>query len=1018
MKKRSLGIVFALMLVGCAGLVAEANEPVVEFNRDIRPILSDKCFACHGPDKNTREGDLRLDVEADAKRDLGGYAAIVVGDHEDSELWYRITTDDKKELMPPAKSNKTLTAREKELLKRWIDQGAKWEDHWSFEPVKKHPVPDVNKREFVRNPIDAFILARLQSEGMGVAKFADRRTLIRRLYFDLIGLPPTPEQVEAFVKDDSEGAYEKVVDGLLGSEHFGERLAVYWLDLVRYADTLGYHGDQVRSVSPYRDYVIRAFNKNMPFDQFTIENLAGDLLPNATLDQKVASTYNRLNRASAEGGGQPKEYLAKYVADRVRTTSGAWLALTLGCAECHDHKFDPISAKDFYSFGAFFADIKEKGIVGGANHIEKFAVPTMAQRERLDEIGKRLGQLEAELNVPYAKQSGEVMQAFAAWEKDAGKKGDAYSVLDVKHAKATGKAVLEVQGDGAILATGPNPAKTTYLIRGEAQGDKVTGIKLDILPHDSLPAKGPGRASNGNFVMNEIEVRVNGQAVKVVKVGASHSQGNYGIENLLKNKTGWAILPQIGKANWGVFALGGGPEAKNGKPLNVEVKLVFNYGSSHALGHIKLSTTGEGNAIEAVKGVPGEIKQILDVAVDKRNAGQVEKLYGYFKQTGAVFKGLRDEIAVLKGERDQINKSAVTTLAVSSGQPRVMRVLPRGNWMDDSGEVVQPGYVEYITKVESKERLTRLDLAKWLVSKENPLTARVFTNRMWMLMFGRGITNTPDDFGAQGEWPTHPKLLDYLAGYFMDSGWDIKKTVKHIVMSNTYRLSTQADPEAIARDPYNKLFGRQSAFRLEAEFVRDNILAVSGLLVDELGGVSAKPYQPAGYWAQLNFPKRRYQADKGEQQYRRGVYTHWQRTFLHPSLLAFDAPAREECTAQRARSNTPLQALVLLNDPSYVEAARVFAQRILLEGEGGVEGRIKFAVREALQREATAIELKQLGALYEEELARYKADAKDVEDVLKVGLAPVSDKVDRVELASWMSVARVMFNLHETITRY
>jgi hypothetical protein len=805
---------------------------VVEFNRDIRPILSNTCFTCHGPDSNNRKADLRLDQELSARR------VLVPGKTGKSELYRRITAKKLKERMPPAKHNKQLTPREIELIGRWIDQGAKWQGHWSLLTPKRPALPPKGGGKewgnWPRNAVDHFILARLEREGLKPSIEADRRTLIRRLSFDLIGLPPTPEEIDAFLADTSPTAYEKLVDRLLASKHFGERMALYWLDLVRYADTCGYHSDNHRDIALYRDYVIAAFNDNKPFDRFTIEQLAGDLLPGATTEQEIASGYNRLLQTTEEGGAQAKEYTAKYAADRVRNVSTVWMGTTMGCAECHDHKFDPFTTKEFYKFAAFFADLQERAV----GRQDQTLLPTPAQAARLKKLEDQIAKLQKIMATP----TPELDAAQTRWEEEARKVG--------------------------------------------------------------------------------------------------------------------------------------------------------------------------------VKGLPKNIAAILALDPARRTAKQNQELATHYRNLAPQLAPTRKELADLQRQKTETLKFIPTTLISKSGPTRLMRVLPRGNWLDDSGEIVQPALPASLPKWEVKGRkATRLDLAKWLTAAEHPLTARVFVNRLWMLTFGQGIVKTMDDFGAQGTWPSHPELLDWLAVEFQESGWDVKHLLKLLVTSSTYRQTSTATDQLKQHDLYNILVGRQGRFRLDAEMVRDNALAISGLLSRKMGGPSVKPYQPPGYWAYLNFPKREWQKDKGEELYRRGLYTYWCRTFLHPSLLAFDASTREECTAQRPRSNTPQQALVLLNDPTYVEAARVLAERIIREGGSGIEKRLQFAFRQALQRRAQPAEVKLLSGLYEQHRQQYQGDKTAAEALLRIGDRAAPKDLAAPELAAWTSVARVILNLHETITR-
>ena len=741
---RWIGLLGLLVAVGTWPSAAAADT--LRFNRDIRPILSGKCFSCHGPDANHREADLRFDNREGALADLGGYAAVVPGSPEKSELLARIHTDDADDLMPPPKTGKPLTDAEKQLLRDWIAQGAEYEQHWAYLPAKRPALPKVGNRAWPSGAIDHFILARLENENSAPSAQADHATLVRRLHFDLTGLPPSPRLAKRLAKASEN--YLTIVDELLAAPQFGERLASYWLDLVRYADTVGYHGDQDHAITPYRDWVIKAFNDNLPFDRFTAAQLAGDLLPDSTVNDKIASGYNRLLQTSHEGGVQQKEYLAKYSADRVRNLSNAWLGATMGCSECHDHKFDPFTQRDFYSMAAYFADVDDLQTFRGSN---------------------------------------------------------------------------------------------------------------------SLPTT--------------------------------------------RN-----------------------PEMKVVSPLDV---------------------TGQ----ETRTMVTGRVK------------------------------------------------------------PRTIRVLSRGNWMDGSGETVLPTTPHFLPTLETKERATRLDLANWLTRPENPLTARVFVNRLWYLFFGNGLSRTLDDTGSQGEWPTHPELLDWLAVEFIESGWDIKHLVRLIVTSSAYRQSSLVNADAVERDPTNRLLARQGRFRFPAETIRDNALAIGGLLNGEMGGAVSRPYQPAGYYAPLNFPKRTYQPDADASQHRRGVYMHWQRQFLHPMLRAFDAPTREECTAQRPVSNTPLAALTLMNDPTFVEAAKGFAVRILTEGGTTQTERLTWAWQTAVARTPTVDELTVANKFVQQALDRYANDAKAAEKLISVGLSTPPSHLSHNELAGWANVALALLNLSEAITR-
>jgi mono/diheme cytochrome c family protein len=823
----SLGVALLLVLLAARAWAADggpAGKRPVDYNRDIRPLFANHCYACHGPDGGKRRAGLRLDV-----REVAVRQAIVPGDAANSPLVERISSSDPDERMPPPASKRPpLSAAAIALIRQWIAAGAKFDPHWAYVPPARPPLPEVKQQDWPRNPIDRFIAAAQEERGLRPSPEADPRRLVRRLWLDLTGLAPGPEEIDAFRADHSPAAFERQVERLLASPHYGERMATYWLDVARYADSCGYHSDNEREVWMYRDYVIQAFRDNKPFDRFTVEQLAGDLLPDAGREQKIASGYNRLLQTTEEGGAQPKEYTAKYAADRVRNTATAWLGSTLGCAQCHDHKFDPFKTKDFYCFAAFFADVQESAV----GRQPQTPMPTPEQAAELSELDRQIAELE---------RGG--VKGKPGGAKDEGRRGDA-----------------------------------------------------------GTPRRGEGK---------------------------------------------------------------------------------------------------------------------------EKAAAAKEKPGG-------------EKLAALKRRKEELVKAIPTTLISVAGPPRVVRVLHRGNWQDDSGELVEPAVPAFFGRLEVKDRrANRLDLARWLVARQNPLVARVFVNRLWKLFFGQGLVKTLDDCGTQGALPTHPELLDWLAVEFIASGWDVKHMVRLIVTSRTYQQSSQSNAELDGRDPANLWLARQGRWRLDAEMIRDNALAVSGLLVRRVGGPSVKPYQPAGYWDFLNFPTRQWVADHGENQYRRGLYTFRQRTFLQPSLLAFDASTNEECTVERAQSNTPMQALVLLDDPTYVEAARVFAARILLEGGKGTAPlsptiaarrfpresgqspaeRLRLAFRQALGREPAPAESELLLALHEKQLAAYKADEAAARKLLAVGDAKAPDGLAPVELAAWTAVARVILNLHELITR-
>ena len=869
-------------LLGVAASAPGAERAVparIEFNRDVRPILSDNCFYCHGPDASHRKAKLRLDVrEVAVER-----GAISPGKPAESELVALIRSADPEEAMPPPDSHKKLSARDKAVLERWIEQGAEYQRHWAYEPPKRPALPALGDREaagqrageknnspalslssslrLTPNPIDALVAARLAEVGLEPSPAADRRTLIRRLHADLLGVPPTPAEVAAFEQDRAPDAYARLVERLLASPHYGERMAIGWLDVVRFADTIGYHSDNPRNVWPYRDWVIASFNANKRFDRFTLEQIAGDLLPDANQETRVGSAFNRLLLSTEEGGAQPKDYESRMLADRVRAIGAAWLGQTTGCAQCHDHKFDPFTQKDFYALGAFFADVKEAAI---GRREDGMLVTTPEQAAQLQALETKV----AAAQQGVARRAPEIDAAQAEWEN----------------------------------------ALSVPVSAGEAAENVAWKAKASATP---------------------------------------------------------------------------GTKA-------------------------------------AVPAPPRDVAAALRKAPAKRSAREQQAVRNHFRtKVSTVARVELDALAAAEAARQRYVAELPHCLVTEAApQRRTVRILPRGDWMDETGEVVRAALPAYLPQPDFGGREpTRLDLAQWLVSRENPLTARTVVNRLWRQFFGTGLSKVPSDLGAQGEPPPNAALLDWLACEFMDSGWDVKHVVRTIVTSATYRQVSTASAAALAADPENREHARQSRFRLEAELVRDYALATGGLLSTRIGGPSVKPYQPDRYWENLNFPTRDYVTDRGEAQYRRGVYVWWQRTFLHPSLLAFDAPSREECAAERNRSNLPQQALVLLNDPTYVEAARGLAARIFAEGGATDAARFGWAWQRALQRAPRPEETRTVTALLAEHRTRYRADAAAATALLATGDAPLPPDVDRAELAAWTHIARVLLNLHEFITR-
>lgn len=1017
-------------VVGALGTTVAAPDTelppeTISFNRHIRPILSDKCYACHGPDGNARQAGLRLDVPPS---DANVSPVVVPGDPVASELIRRITTDDPDDQMPPPDQERQLTDGQRALLRAWVEQGGTYEPHWSYIPPRDDETTRPADFGQFPNPIDAFVNRRLAREDVPVAGPAEKRILVRRLHWDILGIPPTPAVAEGFVATNDPGAYEALVDSLLASPHYGERMAMDWLDAVRYADTNGYHSDEFRSIYSYRDYVIDAFNANMPFDQFTREQLAGDLLPDPTRDQLIASGYNRLNQITAEGGAQAKEYIAKYAADRVRTTATVWMGTTMGCAECHDHKFDPITAKDFYSFEAFFADIEEKGVYhSGDIWAPRMYLPTPAQAEREKILRHSIETLETKL-VTYTP----ALEADRnAWEDTlrAQRSGEIspwrHPVPTLLNAQAA-ETTLTAQDDLRISARGAEAPKDTYTVEFPADGEPVTAVLLEAL---NDPDTGGLSRGGSNFVLTNFSVayRAPGgerQDVAIASVSADFEQDNFPVAHALDKdpRSGWATNAHEDKTEHAaVFRLAEALSTEAGGVLVIVLDFQSPH-TAHALDSFRIGFTADTVATRSPwETIPESLRNAIAAEDGTRTPEQAEAVANYYLAITPLLDGDRAALATNKtGLESLLNGMATTLITKVREEPRDIRILPRGNWLDESGPLVEPATPDVLPAlgVEGR-RANRLDLANWLVRDDNPLTARVTMNRLWKRFFGTGISKVLDDVGAQGEWPTHPDLLDWLALEFVRSGWDMKHMVRLMVTSEAYRRSSETSPALLARDPYNRLLARQSRFRVEAELVRDSALAISGLLDRDLGGRSVYPYQPDGYYANCNTfgGDLSYNTEADENQYRRGLYTFWKRSFLHPSMLAFDAPTREECTAERTVSNTPLQALVLLNDPSYVEAARAFAQRIMREGGDRSDDRIALAFHYALSRDPSEEETTMLRDLYHAHLMEYTNDPEAANAILQVGIVPAPDGVDPVDLAAWISVTRVILNLHETITR-
>ncbi|MEO2161058.1 MAG: PSD1 and planctomycete cytochrome C domain-containing protein [bacterium] len=1161
------GITVAL----CSASAADggpSGDRTLRFATDVRPILSEHCFPCHGFDENKREAGLRFDQREGAFNLLpsGGHA-IVPGEPENSLLVARTSATDSSERMPPAEFNRPLNADQVATLEQWIKEGAKWEEHWSFAPVADDAPPATTES---LKPIDAFIRARLAQSSLEPSPEADPITLLRRVTYDLTGLPPTSEEVEAFLKDPSPEAYSAAVDRLLDSPRYGEHMGRYWLDAARYGDTHGLHLDNFRMMWPYRDWVINAFNENKPFDDFVVEQLAGDLLPESTIDQKVASGFNRCNVTSAEGGMIKAEYLSLYAKDRAETTGTVFLGLTMGCAQCHDHKYDAISMQDYYSMYAFFNSLDEDASDGNKEDPRlSIPVPGREQQAQLDALDEQRDVYATQLDAPIP----ELDALQADWEDQWRQRlEDRWLILVPELATSTHDTDLVIQGDDSILAQGPNPAKETYEITAHSHISDITGVRLEAMVGEGSPASVPGRAHNQNFVLTHFQVETFpaghpelAQEVELVSAQASFSQDKYPVAGALDEAiSGWAGLGSGGSRSATFIAaepfgfdggtgirvrlkhesqfpqhnlsrvrlaitsepalvptkLGGwhsvgpfgetngqkslsakyGPEervdldAKVGeaqlswtdRPEYVDGKVhlfenisgsTYLYREIHALtpralkvgvgsddgiriwlngelvhdnpvargvaldqdslelpleqgrNELLLKVANYGGAAgfafrkidESMDDVPSNVGAVLGLAPAERTPEHDKTIKYYYRGSHSPnwlkSREARDSVIA---EREVLQQSLPTTMVSRELEKRRQaHMLIRGQY-DQLGPEVQPRTPSALPPMGKEGPINRLDLAHWIVREDNPLTSRVTVNRFWQQFFGTGLVKTSEDFGAQGELPSHPELLDWLARHFMGSGWDVKGLVKSLVTSRTYMQSARSHEADQEQDPYNRLLARGPRFRLDGEMLRDTALFLSDSLIENRGGPSVKPYQPVGVWKAVGYSGSntvKYAQDQGDALYRRSIYTFWKRTAPPPNMVAFDAPSRESCTVRRSRTNTPLQALALLNDVQMVEAARRLAQRILSEGKGDVAARANESFRWVTSRVPTVKEQAILLQAIESQLALFKDQEEQAKLLIGMGNTPPPATMDARELAAWTHFSLLLLNLDEVITR-
>jgi hypothetical protein len=1159
-------VAITLAALGLCARLANAEQKPPDFRFEIRPILSKNCFACHGPDEAHRQADLRLD-ERDAAVDFG---AIVPGQPDESELIRRILSTDPDEQMPPADSGRKLTSEEIEKIKLWVAEGADYSRHWSYEPPQRREPPKVSRPDWCRNEIDRFVLSRLDEAGLTPEVEADRHRLIRRLSLDLIGLPPTIEEVDAFVADESPEAYECLVDKLLASPAYGEHWARKWLDLARYADTTGYEKDTTRKIWSFRDWVINALNTDMPFDQFTLEQLAGDLLPNATQDQIVATAFHRNTMQNDEGGTDNEEYRVAAVIDRVNTTMQVWMATTMGCCQCHTHKYDPFPHREYYELFAFFNQTADEDRY---DQEPLLLTPTPEQKQLKAELDR---QLEA-VNKEYDAQVAALSAAQRDWEQQVGAAID-WKPLRPTQVMSKAGATCTLLDDGSVLVSGTAPDTDTYTIQGNIEVNHITAIRLEALPHDSLPNGGPGRAEDGSFVISKLEVFQEpvrpAEGVRFVRVelprhdyltmsevevfsgdenvaltgtatqsstayeghaklaidGSTHPEFATGrsISHTAFNDNPWwevdlgkptnvdrvalwnegahpdrlgnsliSLLDQSRKTIWQheliyspnlattitvdeastpqfewaiadserkdfaaasaienndpklhgwspdlsangpqsivlglkdpiVAAAGSAAGNETGEPPVSTVRIVIDHRAQlgdrkrQTLGHFRILVTDDPHA--RAKSAPPAIRNIAAISAQKRTPDQTEQLTKYFQSQQPALKKLvaqREDIERRLTEEYKPDKTPIMKELVGNEQ-RKTHLLIRGSFLNP-GEEVSPDTPKVFPALADDLPRNRLGLAKWLVDRENPLTARVVANRQWEQLFGTGIVLTSEDFGSQGMLPTHPELLDWLAIELMDNGWSLKKLTKKIVMSAAYRQSSRTPPEKLARDPDNRLISRGPRDRLSAEQIRDQALAVSGLLSRKLGGPSVMPLQPDGVW-QVVYSDDRWQTSRGEDRYRRGLYTFWRRTNPYPSAMALDATSRETCTIRRISTNTPIAAFALLNDPVYVEAAQSLAKQIMQHASTDSATRATYAFRQVLARQPAVDEVQRLVALYDSERKHYE---QNVDAATKMAVSEISAQVTEVshlarkntlaDLAAWTVVSNVLLNLDETL---
>ena len=1033
---------FAFLLAFASlSVVRCAMAQDIDFNRDIRPILSDKCFHCHGPDTNHREADLRLDDQESAHQ-----YAIVAGDAQESEAYRRLVSDDPDLKMPPPASKKSMSPEEIEKIRLWIDSGAQYQDHWAFRKPERSE-PQTMNSNWGSNPIDAFILSKLREHGISPSLPAEKSTLLRRVTLDLTGLPPTPSERKAFLEDDRADAYERVVDRLLDSEAYGERMAQVWLDAARYADTMGYQADWERYQWRWRTWVIDAYNRNLPFDEFTIEQLAGDLLPDPSVEQLIATGFNRNHRINDEGGVIPEEYLVEYIVDRVETTAGTWMGLTFGCARCHDHKYDPFSQADFYRLYAFFNAVPEKGKEGRKGYADPYMrVATRGKQDEYAEVQREVSSAKAEHQRVIEGLSRQRDQWIEETAQALATATDPWQVVSVR-ATSDENLQFQEQEDRSQLVSGEFN-RPTYRVVVSPTERPISGIRIEALP-DSSHADG-SLSPAGNFILTSVTAAVRPirqelsqqeteqkqtdkesdakpSPVKIVSAIADYEQAGYPVRNAIdrKKRTGWGVDGHRKKEpRTAVFAFQKPVRLKANQELVLRLEFASQY-AQRAMGRFRVSVTEEKDpGFTANLGLPREVAAAIRKShVGKLTPSERKRLTEHHASVAPETQSTLQQVQAAEARLQDFETRHTTYVMVMREMetPRDTFVLERGLY-NKPGEKVEAGVpMERLGPLPPGSPGNRLGLAQWLVSGEHPLTSRVIVNRYWEMLFGRGLVATVEDFGLQGAYPTHPELLDWLATEYPRIGWDTKQMLKLMVMSQTYQQSSRVRPEIHARDPNNKWLSRMSRIRLPAEMIRDQTLFASGLLVQQIGGASVKPYQPEGLWKELSFQDKKRSTDfylrgEGNDLYRRSLYTFWKRSVPPPAMATFDAPSREICTLTRSRTNTPLQALALMNDTTYVEASRALAQRTIVNSQEAT-GRIQFVFHSLLGRDPDAQELGVMKRGLAARTAHFQSNPEAAAALIGQGESPVDETIAAEELAAYTTLVMTVMNLDEMVNR-